>query len=227
MSGDIITTDRFLAEKAEAIRALARRSVFEIGKHLAEVREKCPHGKWLPWLDNELGMSHTQADKYIAIYRAIEGGQIATKLQFGLGVSSLALLASSSTPDDARQEVTERAEGGERLSHTLVKHIVSDHRPPKPTLVRMPPSPLDGVLDLIAATGNGCYGKDDEPVIARVVHAASKEQLQAIIGSTQFGGAWKRAATERLGAIQRAEGRTIEYVAHDVPAREVTVTGYA
>jgi hypothetical protein len=38
---------QFLAQKADAIRALARKSVFEIGKHLVEARDKCPHGKWL------------------------------------------------------------------------------------------------------------------------------------------------------------------------------------
>src|SRR5258707_10511211 len=111
MTGEITdTTDQFLAEKAEKIRALARRSVFEVGKLLAEVREKCPHGRWLPWLQDEFGWSHTHADNYMNIYRAMESGQIADKLQFGLGVSSLALLAAPSAPEAAREEVTERVE---------------------------------------------------------------------------------------------------------------------
>jgi hypothetical protein len=129
MSGALTATDQFLAEKAEAIRTLARRSVFDIGKELAEVRDKCPHGRWLPWLESEFGWSHTHADNYMKIFRAIESGQIASKLQFGLGVSSLALLAAPSTPDEARAEVTERVEEGEKLSQHDVKAILGMHKP--------------------------------------------------------------------------------------------------
>jgi hypothetical protein len=140
MTGEITDTpDQFLAEKADAIRALARRSVFEIGKHLVEARDKCPHGKWLPWLRDEFGWSHTTADKYMAIYTAMKDGQIAPKLQFGLSMSSLALLAAPSTPEEARTEVAEQAKAvieqakpGKKIPHAQVKATVDKHRGTKP-----------------------------------------------------------------------------------------------
>jgi hypothetical protein len=136
MMGEITdATDQFLAEKADAIRTLARRSVFEIGKHLVEARDKCPHGKWLPWLQDEFGWSHTTADKYMAIYTAMKDGQIAPKLQFGLSISSLALLAAPSTPEEARADVAEQAKAvikqakpGKKIPHAQVKATVDKHR---------------------------------------------------------------------------------------------------
>src|SRR5258708_36762306 len=112
MTASLTVTDQFLAEKAETIRTLARRSVFEIGKHLAEVREKCPHGMWAPWLQSQFGWSYTHADNYMKIYAAMRDGKFQQKLEFGLSVSSLALLASPSTPDKAVAEVTDTVEAG-------------------------------------------------------------------------------------------------------------------
>lgn len=136
MTAEITSTpDQFLAQKADAIRALARKSVFEIGKHLVEARDKCPHGKWLPWLQDEFGWSHTTADKYMAIYAAMKDGQIAPKLQFGLSISSLALLAAPSTPEEARTEVAEQAKAvieqakpGKKIPHAQVEATVDKHR---------------------------------------------------------------------------------------------------
>ncbi|HMA75248.1 MAG TPA: ParB N-terminal domain-containing protein [Xanthobacteraceae bacterium] len=80
--------------------------------------------------------------------------------------------------------------------------------PPKPTLVRMAPSPLDGVHELIDNAVAYCKSRgvvDESKVIALVVAAATKEQLEAIIGNPRFGGAYKTAAGARLGATQHAE----------------------
>jgi hypothetical protein len=128
-----IVAHQFLADKAEAIRTTARNAVFEIGKHLTEAREKCPHGKWLPWLRDEFGWSHTTADKYMSIHAAIAAGKLQPKLQFGLSISSLALLAAPSTPETAVNEVVEQAKVGRKVPHSRVKAIVAEHKPePKP-----------------------------------------------------------------------------------------------
>jgi Protein of unknown function (DUF3102) len=128
-----VVAHQFLADKAEAIRTTARNAVFEIGKHLTEAREKCRHGTWLAWLHNEFHWSHTTADKYMAIYAAMDGGKLQPKLQFGLSISSLALLAAPSTPETAVDEVVEQAKVGRKVPHSRVKAMVAEHKPePKP-----------------------------------------------------------------------------------------------
>ena len=129
MTGKITNTiDQFLAEKADAVRTTARNAVFEIGKHLTEAREKCPHGKWLSWLEGEFGWSHTTADKYMSIHAAIAAGKLQPKLQFGLSISSLALLSAPSTPEKAVNEVAEQAKVGGKVAHSRVKATVDKHR---------------------------------------------------------------------------------------------------
>jgi hypothetical protein len=44
--------------------------------------------------------------------------------------SALYLLAAPSTPDEARQEVLERASAGEAISHQAAQQIVATHKPP-------------------------------------------------------------------------------------------------
>ncbi len=141
MGKSLSATEQFMAEKAEAIRTIGRTAVFGIGKHLAEVREKCPHGMWAPWLQSQFGWSYTHADNYMKIYAAMRDGKFQQKLEFGLSVSSLALLASPSTPDKAVAEVTGRVEGGEQLTRAQVKGIVEERKPalPEPPVRPEPP----------------------------------------------------------------------------------------
>jgi len=73
---------------------------------------------------------------------------------------------------------------------------------------RKPPSPLAGVYELIVSAE--AYYKsrgavDESKVVAHVIQAATKEQLEAIVGNPRFGGAYKTAAGARLGATQHAE----------------------
>src|SRR6266566_3162925 len=79
------------------------------------------------------------------------------------------------------------------------------HKPkPGPAPKRRTDSPLDGVQELIASAENyyRSRGKVDElGVVARVVEAANREQLQAIVDWPRFGGALKQAAAERLRPV--------------------------
>jgi Protein of unknown function (DUF3102) len=56
---DIITSELRLALR----RGTA--DILNIGRLLAEAKEKIPHGEWLPWLKNEVSMSERSAQKYI------------------------------------------------------------------------------------------------------------------------------------------------------------------
>jgi hypothetical protein len=56
---DIITSELRLALR----RGTAY--ILNIGRLLAEAKERIPHGEWLPWLKNEVSMSERSAQKYI------------------------------------------------------------------------------------------------------------------------------------------------------------------
>src|SRR6185312_16642582 len=56
---DIITSELRLALR----RGTA--DILNIGRLLAEAKEKIPHGEWLSWLKIEISMSERSAQKYI------------------------------------------------------------------------------------------------------------------------------------------------------------------
>ena len=128
MNGVPATTDKFLAEKADAIRSVAKNAVFEIGRHLTEARAKCEHGKWLPWLEREFAWSRQTADNYMNVFEAVRSGKLPTVGNLDFDKHSLYLLAAPSTPEAARVEVVARAEAGEILSNERVKATVAKHR---------------------------------------------------------------------------------------------------
>jgi hypothetical protein len=116
-----------LAKHAKAIRALGKRvvgDVVEIGRRLADCRDHCKHGEWLPWLKREFGWTEQTALNFIRVH------EVATKsknfLDLNLPVSALYLLAAPSTPEEARAEVIARAEAGERMPVAEVKRVVAE-----------------------------------------------------------------------------------------------------
>ena len=60
MDTEIESSAEYLAEKASAIRRLAKnitRDVVEIGGHLIEAKALVGHGNWLEWLEREFQWS--------------------------------------------------------------------------------------------------------------------------------------------------------------------------
>lgn len=58
------TIDDITGELRLALRR-GTADILNIGRLLAEAKEKMPHGEWLPWLKNEVSMSERSAQKYI------------------------------------------------------------------------------------------------------------------------------------------------------------------
>jgi hypothetical protein len=69
---DPIPTETTLAENANVIRTLGRRTVegvIEIGRRLTESKKLCGHGNWLPWLEREFGWGKDQtARNFMKVY---------------------------------------------------------------------------------------------------------------------------------------------------------------
>jgi hypothetical protein len=124
---DGATADEQLAQRAEAIKALAKRTIadaIEIGHHLIEAKKLCGHGNWLPWLKREFGWSDKTAEQFINVHKL--QGKFEKISDLSLPVSGLYPLARPSTPEAARQEVIDRIERGETFSVAEVEHTIAE-----------------------------------------------------------------------------------------------------
>jgi hypothetical protein len=118
--------DVIRAENAKMIRLLGSRAIgdlIEIGRILVDTRDnRCKHGEWLVWLEQEFNWSRQTADNYIHMYESF--GQIANRVSnLAIDCRSLYLLAAPSTPEAARDEVIERSEAGEFMTPAQIKEI--------------------------------------------------------------------------------------------------------
>jgi hypothetical protein len=72
--------EAFLRERADFIRSLVKstaENVVGIGTALANVKERLPHGAWLPWLDREFGWSERQAQNFLRVGAAFKSAKFA------------------------------------------------------------------------------------------------------------------------------------------------------
>src|SRR5262245_20099663 len=95
-----LSDNQFLADTANAIRALGRnviRDIVEIGRLLVEAKERAGHGNWRAWLDQEFGWSQDTAERFMSLHRL--RGQIPQIADYDVPVSGLYLLARQSTPE--------------------------------------------------------------------------------------------------------------------------------
>jgi Protein of unknown function (DUF3102) len=117
--------EQFLAEKAGAIRALAKnvvRDVVEIGRHLTEAKGACAHGEWLPWLEREFAWGERTAQRFMQVHDLAKSAKLSDL--GSLDISGLYLLAAPSTPAEVRDAAIARADAGEKLSHRQIKEMV-------------------------------------------------------------------------------------------------------
>ncbi len=125
-------SSRCRARRADPLSRQARsRSRIEIGRRLTECKKRLGHGQWGTWLDREFRWSDRQALNFMRVYELVESkSENFAELQ--ISVSALYLLAAPSTPPEVRDEIIERAERGEKLTHAKVLERVRLRRPPSP-----------------------------------------------------------------------------------------------
>lgn len=100
------------------------RNIIEIGEKLIEVKERLGHGLFGEWLRGEFALSADTAERYINVAKRL--GDIPHGAEFE--AKALYLLASPSTPEEARTEALELADKGETISHSKAKEIVERHK---------------------------------------------------------------------------------------------------
>jgi hypothetical protein len=100
--------------------------IIEIGRRLADAKQRCGHGNWLPWLEREFGWEETTARRFMTVYDF--AGKYGKLQDLNLPVSGLYALAAPSTPEEVRHAVIDRAASGETLTHAQVKAMIEDAR---------------------------------------------------------------------------------------------------
>lgn len=122
---------RLIIEKRTGeIKTLMRRSaqdIIDIGEKLIEVKAHLRHGDFTAWLRIEFGWSDRTAQNFMRVAKVFKSENF-SPLSFA--PSALYLLASSTTPDEARGEAFSRAQAGEEITHKTAEEIVLSHKRP-------------------------------------------------------------------------------------------------
>lgn len=151
---NLVTTinDRILAGHAAEIRKLGKRvvsDVIEIGKILGEAKRIAGHGNFGPWLKREFDWTEMTATRFMNVYEMSKSNNL---LDLDLPVSSLYLLAAPSTPQEARDIIIARAEGGEQIPVAEVKDTIDAAKDRKRSKSKRPKTePTESDLEAWAA----------------------------------------------------------------------------
>jgi hypothetical protein len=142
--GDLVPRDVAKCEQAvEKIAGYQRRmagDVVAIGKELLAVKERLEHGQFGDWLTHYFSWSQQTASRMMQAATTFKSLNLSN---LTIDQSALYLLSSDKCPDEIREEVLERAEQGERISHASVKqaltNMMGDDDEPSPPRRRSTP----------------------------------------------------------------------------------------
>ena len=120
MSADTATEVRAAAERIRVRMKRTAEDIIAIGLDLVAVKERLPHGAFLPWIEAEFGMSESAAGRFMKV-ATVYGGKSVNLTN--LTPSVLYELAAPSTPEPVRQIVEQKAAANESVSVEEVKRL--------------------------------------------------------------------------------------------------------
>jgi hypothetical protein len=100
-----------------------------IGERLIEVKGQLAHGQFGAWLEVEFRWSQDTASNLMNIARLSKENPKFSEYGGMFGRSALILLAQPGTPEAAREEAIQRAESGEKVTHSAARQIIQQHKP--------------------------------------------------------------------------------------------------
>ena len=112
-------------KKGAQITRRTAEDIIEIGKDLIAVKERLPHGQFLPWIDTEFGMSNDTARRFMNVTEvyADKFGSVRN-----LPPTALYELAAPKTPVEVREEVERMIEAGEIVTKATVRPAAGSPR---------------------------------------------------------------------------------------------------
>ena len=118
---------QYTSEIKDLMRLTAE-NIISIGQKLTLVKSQLGHGSFQKWLRTEFEWSEQTARQFMQVYRWSETIENKNFVFSELGTSALYLLAAPSTPPKAREEILDLVDGGEKVSYTRAKNIVSRYK---------------------------------------------------------------------------------------------------
>lgn len=115
------TTRDIVQRRTGEIQDLMRRTaadIVDIGLKLIEVKVMLLHGNFGVWLESEFGWSSDTAQNFMRVARSFKNRNFR---DLDIAPSALYALASPSSSEPLRQQIIERAEAGEHITHKTVK----------------------------------------------------------------------------------------------------------
>lgn len=121
-----------LKSRADKINERTRRiaaDIWENGRDFYEAQQELANhsgGTFLAWVETETGYSKSTVYRMIDVYNNISFPNLG---KLDIATSALYLLAAPSTPDEARQEIIEAAQQGQKITYTQAKETIKGKRP--------------------------------------------------------------------------------------------------
>ncbi|MUH00592.1 DUF3102 domain-containing protein [Scytonema sp. UIC 10036] len=115
-------------QRTNEIKNLMRnttKDIIEIGQKLTDVKAQLGHGNFRNWLKTEFDWSVKTASRFMQV---TENFKCVNLTHLDIAASALYLLASPSTPEEARAEVLKYANLGENITYTKAKAIVAKYK---------------------------------------------------------------------------------------------------
>jgi hypothetical protein len=115
------------------------KEIIFIGGKLVEVQNTLKSKGFQEWLHEEFTWSKSQAYNFINAYERF--GNHPNLEQLDIAVSAINLLAAPNTPNDVVDDMIQRAEQGEKITHKKAKHELDQHKKKRDKVV----NPLPGM----------------------------------------------------------------------------------
>lgn len=129
--GTLITLQQY-KDAILSLEGEIKSRMLRIGKLLTEVAELLKHDRLCGlelWVERELKWDRRTAYNYRRVYERFGNTLTGKRIsQLAIPQSGWYELASDHTPEEARQEILERAEEGEQLSLRFIQQTIRSHR---------------------------------------------------------------------------------------------------
>jgi DNA repair exonuclease SbcCD ATPase subunit len=133
LSPDLQVEVKSASERIKLRMKRTAEDIIEIGKDLIAIKEKLPHGQFLPWIDSEFGLTDKTAQNFMNVTERF-GGK--SEIISDFKPTLLYLLAAPSTPDEVVEQVIEKVEAGETVTPKEVKELKQKLKATEAALVK-------------------------------------------------------------------------------------------
>jgi hypothetical protein len=116
----------FVLGKEQVIKNRTTMMILENGRDLISVKERIGHGLFSKWVEHCFPWTLRTAEKMMNVVLRFKCEETSFLDLFHR--EALYLLASSSTPESAREEAIEKAEQGETITHKDAKELIESHK---------------------------------------------------------------------------------------------------